>query len=579
MLRNPTNQSQILKGRKYQSSLRIMTLPLGAEDMQKEHGWRALTENLASKLSSDKNDVINKYWTFPLSTSIIANDIATDLFKVFDGRNASFHIEYQSDRTKEVSDVLLTELNVNRWIEKEAKKVLLYAPNTIAVVDKDDNGDPFLLAIDNDRLYAYEFVKGSDSVFEYIAFVHSTGEANGSKWTRYSVYCDGFYRVITKVNNNYLEDFANPHTLGYCPARFFYNKPLISTDTFNRSIPFSCVRGAMFQWTIFDLFEKYQDHFAGFQIIQYAESYCHIDGCDQNGTISHDRILNEDGNVTAAAYTSSCPNCASKSLIAPGSAIGVVVSDVKEDQDARGVFGFIAPDITAVKYIGEKQKLLEQFIKENAVGASNAMNDSAMNETQILALVESKNKPLFEIKFNLENLDVWIKETAVKVTYEGAQIKATSNYGTEFYILTVDKIITLITAAKAAGAQSTYIEQLNKMLIVTEYKNDPLLIKKMLIAADLEPNAYDSQQEARDKFKEGMMTREDYYLKSNFTDLLNEFQRENGSIVTFGIELPYATKIQRIKNSLYYYISKKITEDEERQESDTEPTASSDSRA
>ena len=55
-----------------------------------------------------------------------------------------------------------------------------------------------------------------------------------------------------------------------------------------------------------------------------------------------------------------------------------------------------------------------------------------------------------------------------------------------------------------------------------------------------------------------MMTKEDQYIKYNFTDLLGRFERENGSIVMFGAELPYDQKIERIKETLLFYTNQKL---------------------
>ena len=152
-----------------------------------------------------------------------------------------------------------------------------------------------------------------------------------------------------------------------------------------------------------------------------------------------------------------------------------------------------------------------------------------------------------------------------------------ANYGTEFFILTALDIQELIIKAKQAGTQATYIEQLNKLLIATEYKGDPNLVKRMLIAADVQPAPFKSELEARALFGERMITREDYYIYSNFTELLGRFERENGSIVTFGNELPYATKIDRIKATLLFYTNQKLPQNE--QDDNAQPIGASDQGA
>ena len=126
----------------------------------------------------------------------------------------------------------------------------------------------------------------------------------------------------------------------------------------------------------------------------------------------------------------------------------------------------------------------------------------------------------------------WIVTGVIKLTY-GVDVTVNANYGTEFFILTPTQITEMITGAKAAGAQSTYIEQLNRLLISTEYKGDPHLVQRMMISADLEPDPFDSQSESREKFKDFMMTKDNYYLKSHFTSLLSRFEMENGNIVEF----------------------------------------------
>jgi hypothetical protein len=71
-----------------------------------------------------------------------------------------------------------------------------------------------------------------------------------------------------------------------------------------------------------------------------------------------------------------------------------------------------------------------------------------------------------------------------------------------------------------------------------------------------------------------MVTREDYYIHSNFTDLLGKFERENGSVVTFGSELTYDKKINRIYTTLLFYTNQKLPQDE--QDDTAQPIGTSD---
>ena len=193
--KNPPNKSEVERGRKYQSRLRILTEAYDREEIQQQSAWRELTAYLKNVLTTDKYNAIIKVFTFPLSVVNVSNDIMTDLYTVFNGRNASFSTEYPNDRFKEIAERVMSEVNVREWIEIQGKQVLKSAPNTITVVDLDINGNPILLAVPNEKLEGY--VLNKDGTFNYIVFVHSKGQnAQGNTITRYGVYDDEFYRVV-----------------------------------------------------------------------------------------------------------------------------------------------------------------------------------------------------------------------------------------------------------------------------------------------------------------------------------------------------------------------------------------------
>lgn len=566
IVQNPPNKSHVRQGESYESKLRVLTLPLDLRDLERESAWNELLNNLKSKLSTEKYNAIIKYFEFPMSIVMMSNDIALDLYKVFDGRNASFSVAYPNDRIKATASEMLSVLDVRGWIERVGKGVLKYQPNTVVVIDKDDKGDAKLLAIPNSKIAGYELNK--DGQFEFIVFVHSIETlANGEKITRWALYDDKSYRVYKEDRGVFTLEIDNPHTLGSCPAQFFYDKPLVSKVEFNRSIPFSNVRGVMRQWTIIDLFDYYQDNVSSFQASEGAATGCDDDYCD-NGRVYIEPVLDDDNKVITAGYHSDCPACSKKSLVGPGSHIDIFVDESPDIQDTRGLFRYIAPDIPALEYTGKKQKGRESRIKENTVGFSDAVTSEAINETQVKALVESRKKPLLDIAGVLNDLYKWIVKSSVKLVYN-VDVKVNANFGTEFFILTPEEIQDLIIKSKSAGVQASYIEQLNRLLISTEFKTDPELVQRMLITADVQPNPFQTQEEVRLLFSEGMVTREDYYIHSNFTDLLGRFERENGSVVQFGNEIAYNKKIQSIYNTLLFYTKQKLPSDEQQGENDS----------
>ena len=554
-VQRPPNGEKVQKGLEYESRLKLFTEPYQGSEVQHLSAWRELMNCLAGTLTADKFNAITKYFTFPLSIVNISNDMLTDLYKVFDGRNANFNIEYPNTRIQEAAENVLSELDIRKFIEHVGKKVLKSSPNLVVVLDKDDQGNPLLLAIPNERIHGY--TQNKDGSFSVFMFIHSVGMENGKKWTKYGVYDDEFYRVVKMVEGSYTLDTEVSHTLGYCPAKFFYDNPLTSDKfQFNRGIPLSKVLGVMSQWQQFDVFKYYADHIYPFPVTEYPDSGCDDERCI-NGTVYYEPILDDNNTIVSQAKPTECASCAKKHLIGPGTSLGIEVSQDSADQDTRGVFRFISPDVVGIQYVGEKQKERESFMKINVVGYNNESTSAAVNELQIMSSMESRKKPLIDMKEYLDSLYVWIAKGVIKLTYN-VDVRVHANFGTEYFILGEKDILAIIQQAKLAGVQDMEIEQLNRLLIETKYKGNPHTVQRMLIASDVEPSPFDTRLEARAKFSEGMMTREDYYMKVNFNDLIGRFERENGSIIDFGEGIPYATKIERIKKELLFYTNQKL---------------------
>ena len=53
---------------------------------------------------------------------------------------------------------------------------------------------------------------------------------------------------------------------------------------------------------------------------------------------------------------------------------------------------------------------------------------------------------------------------------------------------------------------------------------------------------------------EGIVDKEDVAVKVNFESLLRRFERENGSVESFGTEMEYRDKVSRIQDTLKAYI-------------------------
>lgn len=556
--KNPPNAQQVQKGKEYQSQLRVLTVPHDSETIDNEIAWRQIKDYLKHTLTKEKYEALLNYITFPLESVSLSKDILTDLCKVFNGKNAYFEIDYENRRFKEEAEQTIKDMDFGAWLEETGKGVLKNSPNTVIVVDLDEQGEPKLLTIKDGQLLGYTFDK--DGQFTTIVFLHSVGNDVIGDYKRVAVYDDENYRVYEVRNNVYTLVVDELHYIGYCPAHFYFNSPLLNKAAFNRNAPISYVRGTMLKYQIFAWFIYYAEHYGVFPVVEYADSGCDEEGCD-NGIIKGSAILGEDNTIVGYRSDSECKTCANKKLIAPGTSIGITVSEDKEDQDTRGVLRFVIPETKSLEYANDVQAKRVNTIKVNTVGYNNVISKEAVNEQQIRALQESKLAALYDVKQPIEEFAKWCVKTCLKAKYQtesvSVDVGVSYSLGTEFFVLSESDIYMLIEAAKKAGTQATQIAELNYMLCYTKYKNNPSKAQYMRISSDLQPSAFDTRQEVLDKYNSGMITNEDYYLYLNFTDLLNRFERENGSIVDFGSELDYSAKIERIRTTLDFYIQQK----------------------
>ena len=118
IVQTPPNAQSVKKGEMYQSRLRILTKAYNAQDIYNESGWQEIQYRLAEKFTAEKYNTILKYFTFPLAVVNITNDVLTDLYYVFNSKNASFDIEFPNERAKETIESAIAKLDLRYWIEQ-----------------------------------------------------------------------------------------------------------------------------------------------------------------------------------------------------------------------------------------------------------------------------------------------------------------------------------------------------------------------------------------------------------------------------------------------------------------------------
>ena len=243
-----------------------------------------------------------------------------------------------------------------------------------------------------------------------------------------------------------------------------------------------------------------------------------------------------------------CPKCGNKRIIGAGSFVEIPVPNESENQpDLRNPVQMLTVDKNALEYNVSEQKRLREEIITAVVGQDEIVtNRDAFNEQQVQANFESVTTVLNRVKKGFELAQKWVDETICRLRYGRRFISAKINYGTEFYLYSADELRKRYKAAKEAGASESELDMMQNQILQTEYRNDPVQLRRMLVLAELEPFRHLSRQEVSELFSKNLVSETDLRIKLNFPNFVRRFERENTNILDFGSEIDYRKKIETI---------------------------------
>ena len=218
----------------------------------------------------------------------------------------------------------------------------------------------------------------------------------------------------------------------------------------------------------------------------------------------------------------------------------------------------IFPDTENLKYVPEKLDDLELEIKFKTVGVNNVMTTEAVNELQVKGSFASMETMLLRTKSELDEIYVWIIETAGRLFYKDLSIEVEANYGTEFYLVSEDDLQRRYKEATEIGLPMEELLMIYTQLIETKYKGNPLKVERQKMLLLLDPLPLYSIKEAVEMRAQNMIDDFDLSLKINFLNFIAKFESENAPITQFGNQLESYKRIEKIKQTLIIYNNENI---------------------
>lgn len=522
-----------------------------------------LTDFLSSvkaRIPDDKFKDFQALFRFPIKTNTVVATIWDKLYRIHDGRNPESNYQFLSSESRDdwewYRQEVLHEPDVWRTLGWDFFKTEI---NSVLIVDLpleqgSDKPEPYFYWLKIDRVITFD-ANPVTGQMNWIIFKISDN--------RIAVIDDVSYRVFETDGNNLIPTpiIDNAHGLGYCPARFFWDRPISLDDPDVKESPITKELEDLDWYLYYHISKKHLDTYAGYPIYSGYAMECDFHN-DATGDYCDGGFLKnkEDHWVFDSNGLVKCPLCGNKRLSGAGSFVEVPVPG-EGQPDLSSPVKIVTIDKNSLDYNVEEEKRLKDDIINSSVGIDGQIiTTQAVNEKQVNATYENKSNILNRVKKSFENAQKWVDETVCRLRYGNDFLSASISLGTDFYMLSPMDLRNLYKNMKDSGASESELDSMQRKIIESEYRNNPLELQRMLILSDLEPYRHASRKEVIDMYKEGLIPGDTMRVKLSFPDYIRRFERENINIIEFGSALPYRNKIEKIQSVLVQYAS----EDENR---------------
>lgn len=570
ILQKPTKRTLIQKAVNMQRRLRFHTeTNIAISDINQP--TTIFLDWVQGLLPKDKFNIFLQLFKYPLSTPAVVEDVYRELERVFYSRNSSS--SYQFTDSELVEDWQLYKKN--KLGEPEIWKTtgwreMQVSPNSILIVDlpviqTSERPEPYFYWLEIDAVIDYKVKDKDNNLFEWLIFAQPEN--------RIAVFDDTSIRVFQLNDKKEIQSLLTEanHNLGYCPARFFWSTQLNEKNRDLKKNPITKELSNLDWYLFFSISKQHLDLYAPYPIYSAYEADCDFENNETGDYCDGGFLRNVNGEykILNDGTIERCPVCGEKRIAGPGSFVEVPIPNQAEGvTDMRNPIQITTIDRESLDYNVSECERLKNEIVISVVGTGGTVSEKeAINETQVTANFESKTSVLNALKTNFEQAQKFIEDTVCKLRYGDAFISSSINWGTEFYVFTVTELYAKYKQAKDNGASDSELDAISQQILEVEYRNNPLVLQRMLILKQLEPYRHKTLQEVLNLYDKSLLNLGLVRLKINFSSYIDRFERENINIIEFASNRTMREKIDIITKKLLDYVK------EDRVTTVTEPNA------
>lgn len=558
ILQKPTKRQVIQKAVNMQRRLRFHTeTNIAISDINQP--TTIFLDWVKQLLPKDKFNIFLNLFKFPLPTPAIVEDVYRELERVFYSRNSSSSYQFTDSELAEDWS-LYKKINLNEpeiWKTVGWKRMQV-SPNSILVVDLPQTQaslrpEPYFYWLEIDAVIDYETAANDKNRFEWLIFKQPENTI--------AVFDDASIRVYQLNDKNEIQSLISEakHDLKYCPARFFWSTQLNENSKDIKKNPITKELSSLDWYLFFALSKQHLDLYAPYPIYSAYEADCNFENNETGDYCDGGFLRNAKGEykILNDGTVERCPCCSEKRIAGPGSFLEVPIPNQSEGiADMRNPVQITTIDKDSLTYNVNECVRLKNEIVISVVGSGGTVSEKeAINETQVTANFESKTSVLNALKTNFELAQKFVEDTVCKLRYGNAFISSSINWGTEFYVFTVTELYSKYKQAKENGASNSELDAISQQILEVEYRNNPLVLQRMLILKQLEPYQHKTLDDVLKLYEKGLLDENLVKLKINFSALIEKFERENINIVEFASNKSMKEKIDIIHKKLLDYVT------------------------
>lgn len=514
---------------------------------------------VSNLLPHDKFKMFKTLFRYPVKTNEVTGVCFDKLSRIFDGRNPAFNYQFQNPEQRDDWEYYRQDVlhEPEIWSTK-GWEFFQTEINSVLIVDMpseqnpaDNYPQPYFYWLPIASVIDYR-ANPTTGVMDYIIF-RQDGE-------RIAVIDDERYRVFREDKNHNIGELLidNPHDVGYCPARFFWNEPLSLSEPDVKQSPLTKQLEALDWFLFYHISKRHLDLYGAYPIYSGYEQSCDFSNGENGDYCDGGFLKDKQGfyRLDAAGLLMRCPKCGDSRINGVGSFVEIPIPDGDKQPDLRNPVQMLTVDRGSLDYNVEEENRLKNDIITSVVGTNEEITTrDALNEQQIQANFESQSTVLNRVKKGFEAAQQFVDETVCRLRYGGLFVSAKVNYGTEFYLSNATELRERYKVAKESGASEAELDALQNQIIETEYRNNPTQLQRMLTLAELEPYRHLTRNEVLDLYDKQIISENDMCIKLNFANFVRRFEREYLNVLEFGYNMPFNSKINFITSKFNDYAS------------------------